>query len=75
MKIVAIIEIEDCGPFVVIDADFLSIVKISYYYFIAFYCPYTGRAMTEEISEECALQLIKNGVRCVDSNYESGKKA
>lgn len=70
MRIIAVIESEDCGPFVILDADAMSIVKCSDFYIAATFCAFTGRAITVEISSECANELIKNGVRCLDFNEE-----
>lgn len=67
MKIIAIIDTEDCGPFVVIDPDLINLVKIIDYYFVALYCQYTGRTLSAEVSEEIASQLIDNGVKCLNS--------
>lgn len=70
MKIIAVVDSEDCGPFVILDADAISIVKCSDFYIAATFCAFTGRAITLEISEECATQLVENGVRCLDFNDE-----
>jgi hypothetical protein len=75
MKIVAIVDTEDCGPFVVLDEDIISVIKCSDFYIAATTCAFTGRALTAEISHECATQLIENGVNCLDFNDEiSGKE-
>lgn len=67
MKIIAIVDTEDCGPFVIIDPELISLVKILDYYFAALFCSFTGRALSTEISEEVALKLMKNGVKCLNS--------
>jgi hypothetical protein len=70
MKMIAIVESEDCGPFVVLDQDIISVVKCSDFYIAATFCAFTGRAITCEISEKCAEELIDNGVKCLDFNDE-----
>ena len=71
MKIVAIVDSEDCGPFVVLDEDVISVVKCSDFYMAATYCAFTGRALTCEIDQECAEKLIDNGVSYLDFNDET----
>lgn len=68
MKIIAIIDSEESGPWVVLDEDNISVVKCSDFYMAATYCAYTGRALTTEISEELAHKLIDNGVKYLDFN-------
>lgn len=68
MRIIAIVETEDCGPFAVIDPDAISIIKCSDFYIAATYCAFTGRALTAEINTDCADKLISNGVKCLDFN-------
>jgi hypothetical protein len=70
MKIIAIVESEDCGPFVILDENSISIVKCSDFYIAATYCAFTGRAITCEISDDCAKKLMENGVKCLDFNDE-----
>lgn len=70
MKIIAIVESEDCGPFVVLDEDVISVVKCSDFYIAATYCAFTGRAITCEIDQDCAEKLIDNGVKYLDFNDE-----
>jgi hypothetical protein len=70
MKIIAIVESEDCGPFVILDENSISIVKCSDFYIAATYCAFTGRPITCEISDECAHGLMENGVKCLDFNDE-----
>lgn len=70
MKIIAIVESEDCGPFVVLDEDVISVVKCSDFYIVATYCAFTGRAITCEIDQDCAEKLIDNGVKYLDFNDE-----
>jgi hypothetical protein len=71
MKIIAIVETEDCGPYVVLDEDVMSVIKCSDFYIAATNCAFTGRALTSEISQECAEKLIKNGVKYLDFNEEA----
>jgi hypothetical protein len=71
MRIVAIVDTEDCGPFVVLDEDNVSVIKCSDFYIAATNCAFTGRALTAEITEECAEKLIQNGVKCLDFNEEA----
>lgn len=71
MKIIAVVESEDCGPFVILDAEAISIVKCSDFYIAATFCAFTGRAITLEISEEDADALVKNGVKCLDFNEDN----
>lgn len=70
MRIIAIVDTEECGPYVVLDADAISVIKCSDFYMAATYCGFTGRPLTSEISKECAEGLIENGVRCLDFNEE-----
>jgi hypothetical protein len=70
MKIIAIIDSEESGPWVVLDSDNISVIKCSDFYLAATYCAYTGRALTSEISDNIASELIENGVRCLDFNEE-----
>jgi hypothetical protein len=70
MRIIAIVDTEECGPFVVLDEDAISVIKCSDFYMAATYCAFTGRPLTSEISKECAEGLIENGVRCLDFNDE-----
>jgi hypothetical protein len=70
MKIIAIVESEDCGPFVILDETAISIVKCSDFYIAATYCAFTGRPLTCEISDDCAEELMATGVKCLDFNDE-----
>lgn len=70
MRIIAIVESDDCGPAVVLDSDCISITKCSDFYLAASRCVYTHRPITCEISEETAKDLIKKGVKCIDLNDE-----
>jgi hypothetical protein len=70
MKIIAIVDSEDSGPFVILDENAISIVKCSDFYIAATYCAFTGRAITCEISGDCAKKLMENGVKCLDFNDE-----
>lgn len=66
MKVIAIVDTEDCGPFVVTDPEAISIIKCSDFYIAATQCLYTARPLTAEISEEIVNQLIQKGVKCYD---------
>jgi hypothetical protein len=68
MRIIAIVETEDCGPFAVLDPEAISVIKCSDFYLAATYCAFTGRALTSEINSDCADKLIANGVKCLDFN-------
>lgn len=68
MRIIAIVDDEDCGPFVILDEDAISVIKCSDFYIAATVSAYTGRPITCEISNDCAEKLIENGVRCLDFN-------
>lgn len=74
MKIIAIVETEDCGPFAVIDSDAISLIRCYDFYLAATHCAFTGRVLTCQIDEECANHLVKNGVRCVDWEADSTSK-
>lgn len=73
MRIIAIVETEECGPYAVIDPDAISVIKCSDFYIAATYCAFTGRALTAEINNDCAEKLISNGVKCLDFNDEIPK--
>jgi hypothetical protein len=66
MNIVAIVESDDCGPAVVLDSDYISIMKCDGFYIAATRCVYRGTPVTCEISEEDAQKLILKGVKCLD---------
>ena len=66
MEIIAIIESDDCGPAVVLDSDFISIMKCDAFYLGATRCVYNGTPITCELSEEDALKLITKGVNCIE---------
>jgi len=66
MEIIAIIESDDCGPAVVLDSDFISIMKCDAFYLGATRCVYNGTPITCELSEENALKLIAKGVNCIE---------
>lgn len=68
MRIVAIIESDDCGPAAVLDPDHISITKINDVYIAATRCMYRNTPIVCEISKEVALKLMQNGVRCLDFN-------
>lgn len=71
MKIVAIVESDDCGPAVILDSDCISVTKIDNFYFAAARCVYTQSPITCEISEQDALELIENGVNCISISLDS----
>ncbi len=66
MEIIAIIESDDCGPAVVLDSDFISIMKCDAFYLGATRCVYNGTPITCELSGEDALKLIAKGVNCIE---------
>lgn len=66
MEIVAIIESDDFGPAVVLDSDFISIMKCDGFYLGATRCVYSGTPITCELNEEDALKLIAKGVNCIE---------
>lgn len=66
MRIVAIVESDDCGPAVVLDSDFITITKMDDFYLGATRCVYSNMPIVCEISEEVATHLILNGVKCLD---------
>jgi hypothetical protein len=70
MRIIAIVESDDCGPAVILDSDCISIAKCSDFYIAASRCVYTHRPITCEISEETAKHLMEKGVKCIDINEE-----
>lgn len=66
MKIVAVIESDDCGPAVVCDSDFISIMKVDGSYIGATRCVYRGTPVTCELSVGDAQKLMSKGVKCID---------
>lgn len=74
MKVIAIVDSEDCGPFAIIDPEAIDVIHCSDFYLAATYCAFTGRPLTCEISEECAKHLIENGVRCLSWEEEHPQK-
>lgn len=69
MEIIAFVESDDCGPAVVLDSDFISIIQYEDFYVGATRCIYRGTPITCEISPETARKLIKKGVKCL--NFQS----
>lgn len=65
MRIVAIVESDDCGPAAILDSDCVSVTKIDNMYFAAARCVFTQMPITCEISEQDANALIENGVNCI----------
>jgi len=68
MRIVAIIESDDCGPAAILDPEQISITKFNDLYIAATRCMYRNTPIVCEISEEVATKLMLNGVRCLDFN-------
>jgi len=66
MRIVAIIESDDCGPAAILDSDMISIMKCDGFYLGATRCLYRGTPITCELTEEDANKLISKGVKCLD---------
>lgn len=66
MKIIAIAESDDCGPFAIVDSDLISIIKMENLYLAATRCAYRNTPITCEISQEDALELIADGVEFLD---------
>ena len=71
MKIVAIVESDDCGPAVICDSDFISIMKIDESYYGASRCVYRGTPITCELSASDAQKLMSKGVKCIDWSVSS----
>jgi len=70
MKVIAIVDSEDCGPFAIIDPETIDVIQCSDFYLAATYCAFTGKPLTCEISQDCAEHLVENGVRCLSWNEE-----
>jgi uncharacterized protein (DUF39 family) len=66
MEIIAVAESDDCGPFVIMDSDLISIMKMGEFYLAATRCAYRNTPITCEISQEQAADLIAKGVQCLD---------
>ena len=66
MKIVAFVESDDCGPAVVLDNDYITLMKCDNFYIAATRCVYRGTPITCEISTDQAKKLISKGVKCMD---------
>jgi hypothetical protein len=66
MQIIAIVESDDAGSAVVLDPEFISIIKYDNFYIAATRCLHTLMPITCEISEEDALRLISKGVKCIE---------
>jgi uncharacterized protein (DUF39 family) len=66
MEIIAVAESDDCGPFVIMDSDLISIMKMGELYLAATRCAYRNTPITCEISQEQAADLIAKGVQCLD---------
>jgi len=76
MRIVGIVESDECSGAAIMDSDFISIVKMNDYYVAASRCMFTHIPVTCEISEKDAEIFFKNGVNCLDfdENIEEPKK-
>jgi hypothetical protein len=68
MKIVGIVESDECSGAAIVDCDFISIVKMDNYYIAASKCMFTHTPVTCEITQEDAEKLMENGVVCLDFN-------
>ena len=66
MEIIAVAESDDCGPFVIMDSDLISIMKMGELYLAATRCAYRNTPITCEISKEQAADLIAKGIQCLD---------
>ena len=66
MDIIAVAESDDCGPFVIMETDLISIMKMGDLYLAATRCAYRNTPITCEISKEQAEELITKGVKCLD---------
>ena len=68
MKIIGIVESDECSGAAIVDSDFISIIKMNDYYVAASRCMITHIPVTCEISEVDAKAFVKNGVICLDFN-------
>lgn len=66
MRIIAVAESDDCGPFAIIDSDLLFLIRMEDVYIAGTRCAYRNTPITCEISQEDAMKLIASGVRCID---------
>lgn len=66
MQIIAIVESDDAGPAVILDPDFISIIKYEDFYLAATRCMYHSTPITCEISEDDARVLMNKGVNCIE---------
>lgn len=66
MEIIAFVESDDCGPAVVLDSDFISIIQCGNFYVGATRCVYRGTPITCELTEEVKEKLVRKGVKCLD---------
>jgi uncharacterized protein (DUF39 family) len=66
MEIIAFAESDDCGPFAIVEADLISIMKMQDLYIAATRCAYRNTPITCEITQDQALRLIASGVQCID---------
>lgn len=71
MRVIAIAESDDCGPFAIVDSDVISIIKMDSLYLAATRCAFRNTPITCEISENEALELMKHGVECIDMLQEN----
>lgn len=68
MRIIGIVESDECSGAAIMDSDYISIVKMNNYYVAASRCMFTHIPVTCEISEKDAEIFFKNGVNCLDFN-------
>lgn len=71
MEIIAIAESDDCGPFVIMDNDLITIMKLGDLYLAATRCAYRNTPITCEITRDQAISLIAKGVQCLDIENEN----
>jgi hypothetical protein len=71
MEIIGVAESDDCGPFVIVDSDLVSIMKLGDLYLGATRCAYRNTPITCELTESQALAFIRLGVQCIDVSEEN----
>lgn len=76
MKIIGIVESDDCSGAAIIDTDQISIVHMNGYWMAASKCMFSHVPVTCEISSEQAEKFIQSGVKCLnfDSTTTTPKK-
>jgi hypothetical protein len=70
MQIIAVVESDDYGPAAIVDPEQISIMRFDDLYLAATRCVFTNMAITSEISEETANELMKKGVRCLSMSSD-----